>query len=266
MAILSKISCLLFKMAKLSRINTKPNIALTFMSFTLLIVSTNSFANHIPKPTQQMVPLVQSCQTPGLVALTFDDGPSDNFTRVLSILDSHNVKATFFLVGKKLEKQNYIELAQQAITDGHQIENHSWDHSDFLTLSDAQITEQVSKTNEILWNTLRVIPRFVRPPHGRIDVPEAMPIWNLGYGIALWNLDPRDYKSTLFWGPQQVFERIEDALEPSSPATDSFVILMHDFSATSTDKLSDIIILIKQHGYTLATLDECVINSEEDSH
>jgi len=231
------------------------------LSPVLLLTPLTVSAHHYPSPERKMVPLVQACQTPGMVALTFDDGPSDNFDLVLNTLDSHDTKATFFLVGKKLEQQHHVDRALQAIQDGHQIENHSWEHPDFLTLSNEEIKEQVILTNEILWEKLGVIPRFVRPPHGRIDVPSAMPVWDQGYGIALWNLDPIDYRSTYIWGPTQVFNKIKDAFENASPTNDSFVILLHDFSETSATRLGDIITLIKQKGYSLVTLDECVLRS-----
>ena len=234
------------------------NHVLTLGMITLAFITSPVFADHYPKPTQRMVPLVLECRTPGMVALTFDDGPSDNFETVLGTLKSHDVKATFFLLGNKLEKQFHIDRALVAVADGHQIENHSWDHKDFLTLNNAQVHNEVDQTNLILWETLGVTPRFFRPPHGRIDVPTAMPIWDLGYGVALWNLDPQDYKSAWNWGPQQVFDEIEGALNNASPATDSFVILLHDFSATSIEKLDDIIISVKNHGYSIVTLDECV--------
>lgn len=230
------------------------------LNLTIIICtlwSTNVFADHYPKPTQRMVPLLLDCRSPGMVALTFDDGPSENFETVLGTLKNHDVKATFFLLGKKLAEQNNINKALAAIKDGHQIENHSWDHKDFLKLSDSEIHTQVDDTNLILWESLGVTPRFFRPPHGRIDVPSAMPVWDLGYGVALWNLDPQDYKSSWSWGPQQVFNEIEDALQSASPTENSFVILLHDASPTSIEKLDDIILTIKNHGYSLVTLDEC---------
>ena len=235
-------------------IRTTLNLAIIIFAL-LSLQSKNVFADHYPKPSQRMVPLVLDCRSPGMIALTFDDGPSDNFETVLGTLKNHDVKATFFLLGSKLEKQHHIDRALKAVEDGHQIENHSWDHEDFLKLSDAEIHTQVDNTNLILWETLGVTPRFFRPPHGRIDVPSAMPIWDLGYGVALWNLDPRDYDTAK--SSQQVFQKIEDTLNNASPSEDSFVILLHDSTATSIEKLDDIILTIKSHGYSIVTLDEC---------
>ena len=220
----------------------------------LLVLSSPLFAGHYTTSSKRMVPLALECRMPGMVALTFDDGPSDNYGTVLATLDNHDVTATFFVVGSKLENQKHIDSALDAVAAGHQIENHSWDHTNFLSLSISEITDQTDRTNQIMWDTLGVTPRFLRPPYGRIDIPTAMPIWDLNIGVALWNLDPRDYELS----SQNVIQNINTALNSASSDNDSFIILLHDFSAASVDGLDDIILTIKNHGYTFVSLDECV--------
>ena len=65
-----------------------------------------------PDPDKPLVPLSMYCREPGLVALTFDDGPTNNFPTVLSILASHDVKATFFILGSKLVYTTRIAQAR----------------------------------------------------------------------------------------------------------------------------------------------------------
>ena len=236
---------------------------LSLLSFILICWTAPVFAYDYPKPQQRMIPLALGCSAPGMVALTFDDGPSSNLDTVLNTLQNHDVVATFYFQGFKLTKPHHLELAQRTLDAGHQIENHSWDHPNFLTLSTDQIKQQVNDTNQIFWDALGVIPRFVRPPHGRIDVPKAMPIWELGYGISLWNLDPKDYVTSLFWGPDNVYGEIEKAFNNANPETDSFNILLHDSSPTSVTKLDDIILFIKSKGYQFVDLNECVDSGPE---
>lgn len=210
-----------------------------------------------PDTDKPLVPLSMYCRQPGLVALTFDDGPSNNFPTVLSTLASHDVKATFFLLGNKLNYSTRIAQAQAAVMQGHQIENHSWDHPDFTKLTDAQLVQQVDSTNAIIWRTLGVKTRFVRPPQGRINVPQGIPVWDMGYGISTWNLDSKDYVVALGWTPDSVYKEVTGKINASDPAKDSFVILMHDSSATAVTRLGDIITAIKAKGYRLVTLNEC---------
>lgn len=224
----------------------------------LLTASTFTQAQTtFPDPDKTLVPLSMYCRQPGLVALTFDDGPSNNFPTVLSTLHDHNVKATFFLLGAKLTYATRIAQAKVAVELGHQIENHTWDHADLSRLSDAQIIEQVDATNYIIEQTLGVKTRFVRPPHGRLNVTQGIPIWDMGYGVATWNLDSKDYVTTPGWTPDRVYNEIADKIEASNPAKDSFIILMHDYSATAATRLSDIITTIQAKGYQLVTLNEC---------
>lgn len=63
-----------------------------------------------------------------LVALTFDDGPSGRVTpRILDTLEKYKVKATFFVLGSKLE--SHADIVRRAINLGCEIGNHTWDHS-----------------------------------------------------------------------------------------------------------------------------------------
>ncbi len=226
--------------------------------FVLAALSPLAQAQSVyPDPGKPLVPLSMYCRQPGLVALTFDDGPSNNFPTVLATLASHDVKATFFLLGAKLTYTTRIAQAQAALQQGHQIENHSWDHPDFTKLTDAQLLTQVDSTNDIIWRTLGVKTRFVRPPQGRINVTQGIPLWDMGYGVSTWNLDSKDYVVALNWTPDNVYQEVTTKINASDPTKDSFIILMHDSSPTAVTRLGDIITAIKTKGYRLVTLNEC---------
>src|SRR5262245_23943546 len=67
-------------------------------------------------------------------ALTFDDGPHPVYTpRVLDILERHQARATFFVVGESAKK--YPDLVRRIGEAGHALGGHSWDHSSFLRLT-----------------------------------------------------------------------------------------------------------------------------------
>lgn len=224
----------------------------------LSLCSTQAVSYDYPRPVERLRPLVMDCYQPGLVALTFDDGPSNNFPYILDILKRNDTPATFFLLGKKLTEDHQVSRALQAVEDGHQIGNHGWDHTRFTSISVAQTLEQVNMTNQIIWDKLGVTVRFVRAPHGQIDVKRAMEVWDLEQGVASWNLDPQDYKTGLLWPPQRVLDQVKSALEGASPTTDSFIIDLHDFSDNTTAVLEEMIQVIKNAGFSLVSLNECV--------
>lgn len=83
------------------------------------------------------------------VAITFDDGPNECYTgELLDGLAMREVKATFFLIGKKVEENP--ELVKRMYEEGHQIGNHSYDHVNLSELSEEAACEQVNKTNAVI--------------------------------------------------------------------------------------------------------------------
>jgi len=99
------------------------------------------------------------------VALTFDDGPDPNTTpALLSLLSSHNIKATFFIIGEKADK--YPELIKDIIQKGHTIGNHSYHHDTLVMLkSYKKLKREIEDTQNIL-KKHGIIPLLFRPPVG----------------------------------------------------------------------------------------------------
>ena len=99
------------------------------------------------------------------VAISFDDGPDPLTTpALLNLLSSHNIKATFFVVGKKAAE--HPELIRQIISQGHSIGNHTYSHDNFIMLkSSSTLLKEIEYTQDIL-KGLGVIPLAFRPPVG----------------------------------------------------------------------------------------------------
>ncbi len=97
------------------------------------------------------------------IALTFDDGPNEPYTsQVLEILKKHNIKGTFFLVGKCIEKDP--ETAKKIIKEGHIIGNHSFSHKFNKYLTSLSFEEEIQKNQEVIKKHLKLIPALYRPP------------------------------------------------------------------------------------------------------
>lgn len=98
-----------------------------------------------------------------LVSLTFDDGPHEDFTpRILDILDEYNVKATFFMIGKKALK--HPEIVKRVFSSGHEVANHTFSHPVSFLLSESKCRTQVKKTNDVLTELTGVKPKLFRIP------------------------------------------------------------------------------------------------------
>lgn len=125
-------------------------------------------------------------------ALTFDDGPSPYTTpRLLDLLASYGIPATFFMVGRNAE--HHPELVRRIEAEGHEVANHSYSHPNLRKLSYERKRAEIASTDAILRN-IGVTPRFMRPPYGAYDEATENIARDLGLSIVLWSVDSKDWK------------------------------------------------------------------------
>jgi len=128
-----------------------------------------------------------------MVALTFDDGPSPEFTpAILDILREYNVPATFFMVGAHVEK--YPEIAQRIVEEGHEIGNHTYNHRNIPTLSTMDLNKELLEATAAITGITGVYPAYVRPPRGMYGGRFRRLANVLGQEIVLWTVSTRDWR------------------------------------------------------------------------
>ena len=99
------------------------------------------------------------------IALTFDDGPNEPYTtRVLEILESFGVKASFFMIGENVER--FPEAARRVAREGHEIANHGYDHRVLPLRGPGHIRGQIARTSEAIERSTGSRPAYFRAPHG----------------------------------------------------------------------------------------------------
>lgn len=129
----------------------------------------------------------------GSVAFTFDDGPGPNTPAVLQALQDLNLKATFFVLGNKVDSS---AANQQVIRDelagGFSVQNHTYDHASWTgastgtqPLSEAQAAAELEQTSTALVSAGAPKPTLYRPPYGDIDAYHDLIARNLGYRIVM---------------------------------------------------------------------------------
>ena len=182
---------------------------------------------------------------PKLIALTFDDGPSSEYTpRVVKILDQEKVKATFFMVGRWLPGKRV--LIRQMVRDGQQIGNHTFDHTKLVGLSATQIQTEISKANAAIddYAGLTGETLLVRPPYGARDRSMLSAI---NAPVILWTLDPA--------AGNQV-PGGEMAKFVLSRAKDGDIILLYDTTQYNLEAVKPIIKGLKARNFTFVTVRE----------
>ncbi|HAK68817.1 MAG TPA: xylanase deacetylase [Treponema sp.] len=179
------------------------------------------------------------------LSLTFDDGPNTTTSvQVLDVLASHNVKASFFLIGQNITEKSRPVIERQ-IREGHSVECHSWTHPEFPKLSAEQMTDEVRRTNAVITEcTGGIAPVFFRPPFIALNdlmfETIRMP-FICGHGVEDWEESA------------SVEHRVRGVLEN---AHDGQIILLHDTEGNGKTVLAlkEIIPALKERGAEFFTV------------
>lgn len=181
-----------------------------------------------------------------LLALTFDDGPHPIFTeKLLALLKAEDVKATFFVVGKMVEKNP--QLLKEIADDGHLVGNHTFSHVTLTKIPMNEVRAEYEACNDVIENTINQRPRFCRPPGGDYDRQVVKAATEQGLTTVLWTDDPGDYASP---GTHIIEMKTLDRMSNGG------IILLHDGIQQTLDVLPQIIQYAKSHGYRFVTVDE----------
>ncbi|MDI6717254.1 MAG: polysaccharide deacetylase family protein [Actinomycetota bacterium] len=183
-----------------------------------------------------------------VVALTFDDGPDPRYTpRVLNILARENIKATFFLIGKQVDKYPYI--VRQIIEQGNLVGNHTYSHPDLAVEDKNQIKDEIDKCQAAIFHVTGQQPIYFRPPRGLFNQQTKEIVSKNGLKMVLWDVCVEHKRSRT---SSQETKRVLSLVRPGS------IILAHDGRLNrkkTIEALPMIIKGLKERGYKFITLD-----------
>lgn len=191
------------------------------------------------------------------IALTFDDGPHPKDTpQVLEALARHEVRATFFLVGKHVERDP--QLVRQIHQNGHRLGIHCYRHLPFPLENPSTLHAQLERTRDAIAKACSISPetiRHVRPPYGAFTTRTLSLLEEWGYHLVMWNSIPPHWMQPLHWTVKQV---MADAIPGS-------VIVLHDGHGHGT-RVAEIVDLIvpklRAMDLRFVTMDEMYIKGE----
>jgi cellulose synthase/poly-beta-1,6-N-acetylglucosamine synthase-like glycosyltransferase/peptidoglycan/xylan/chitin deacetylase (PgdA/CDA1 family)/spore germination protein YaaH len=173
---------------------------------------------------------------PGVVALSFDDGPDPTWTpKILDILKRKNVKGTFLMIGS--QAQENVGLMQRVAREGHEIGNHTYTHPDISEISPRQLQLELNLTERLFASKLGLQPLYFRPPYDIDQEPDtddqaepAYRIQQMGYIIVGDKIDTDDWNERPRKTPQQITDSVLAQLEnmKDKPQFQGSIILMHD--------------------------------------
>jgi peptidoglycan/xylan/chitin deacetylase (PgdA/CDA1 family) len=186
--------------------------------------------------------------------LTFDDGPNPEATpRILETLRRHNVRATFFLLGRHV--QQWPGLVRELAAEGHQVGNHGYTHRRLHFAGPAQSFAELREGTLAIADAAGVAPRFFRAPHGFRSPFVAAAARRLDQRVVGWSLGVWDSSLP---GTDEIVRRVVNGVHPGS------IVLLHD--GDGYDPLGDrgqtaasverIVLALRDRGYEFTTLPE----------
>jgi peptidoglycan/xylan/chitin deacetylase (PgdA/CDA1 family) len=183
------------------------------------------------------------------VWLTFDDGPGPDTGAVLDILEQHQARATFFLIGHQVEScAGLPALRRRLQAAGHLVGNHSWSHPSFLALDSRRTLEELQRTQSCLREAFPdSVTRLFRPPYGYRTEALFTHARAQGLQIMGWSLNSLDFLS----GPAGAL--VQRVLSRAAPGS---ILLFHDGPQgrrRTLAALPEILAALTRQGYAFGT-------------
>jgi len=208
---------------------------------------------------------IATAPAPGLVALTFDDGPDVERTgQILAVLDRYQLPATFFVIGEKAERHPDL-VAQMRAGGRHLVGSHTWSHPNFHELSEEAQRDEIDKGIAALPGGLS--PRLFRYPYGNASCPSNEYLHRLGYGIVGWHVDSCDWafdrtgtvdaKEALSCGVSSQYRGdFVGHVASTLRARRGGIVLFHEIHDITPARLAEVIEAVRHDGFTFVRLDD----------
>lgn len=189
-----------------------------------------------------------------VVALTFDDGPTDKTDEILSVLRDLNLKATFFVIGGDLEK-NMIE-GKKIVAAGHELGNHTYSHERMVLKSIDFVQREIEKTDSLIKEAGYHGEILFRPPYGKKLFLLPYYLKQHNRKTIMWDLEPESYPEVAI-SSENITKYVLENTKPGS------IILLHVMFYSreeSVKAIEGIVTGLRQQGYTFKTVLELLQN------
>lgn len=209
-----------------------------------------------------------------LVAITFDDGPSENVNpayldtikattrhdpdctrKVLQVLEKHRAKATFFVCGEHIKGEGEVTL-KAAHNAGHEIAVHCWHHGESVhRMTQPELIDELMQTKKRILEVTGTEPTCMRPPRGETDdVTTQLIFSHVGLRTILWQETAFDW---LFYTPRESVDCILNTIAPGS------IVLMHDLYEYTPETVDKLLEQLQKRGLKCVTVTELINSSTE---
>lgn len=190
-----------------------------------------------------------------VVALTFDDGPDPLYTpRIVEILDRNQVKATFFMLGRKIAE--HPGIAGEVHRAGHELGNHSFSHERMALKTPSFVRAEIDRTDLLLRDLGVTEDIHFRPPFGSQLYSVPLVLRERGKKNIFFDVDPRDWEMQ---DPSELTRRILGKIRPGS------IILLHDSGGERSGTVQAVEMVVAEllaRGFRFVTVSELLALAE----
>lgn len=189
------------------------------------------------------------------LSLTFDDGPTPITGELLDLLKRHQAKATFFCIGKQIDK--HPEIFKRILNEGHTVGNHTMNHpKSFGFLNADQIVQEIDSCDAEVNDLAPLKMRFFRPPFGVTNPSVANAVKQTKHQVIGWSIRSLD---TVLSEEEKIYQRVVGKLEPGD------IVLFHDTSAKTLRVLQRVLSYMEGRNWHSVTVDELLnLHAYED--
>lgn len=188
------------------------------------------------------------------IALTFDDGPTPYTSQVLDLLDAYEMRATFFCIGKQIDR--YPDIARKILAKGHSIGNHSYSHAKNIGFFSSQEMErEIRETDLALAKATQSNGSLYRPPFGVTNPKVIKACLAQKKHIIGWSIRSLD---TVIRKEDRILNRIFPRLQPGD------IVLLHDTSARTVQVLERLMIKLKENNLRSVTVERLLKMDEHE--
>lgn len=230
-----------------------PSFSLVIMVILFGVITYKYFSNStvLTFNNQKSLPIYRVDTNEKKVAITFDvNWGKDTTEEILKILDKHQAKATFFLIGKWIDySDKNLNLVKEMNKKGHELGNHSNLHPDFTNLTRDKIVKELEITDSKIYDITNKRNKIFRFPKGAYDNNSVNVVKELGYIPIQWNIDSIDWKEE---GKDIEYNRVSQKIKPGS------IILFHNNTKYTPENLDKIISNFKKEGYEFVTVSDLI--------
>ncbi|HVI51852.1 MAG TPA: polysaccharide deacetylase family protein [Candidatus Sulfotelmatobacter sp.] len=220
-----------------------------FLVGLMLVLPAASFADQ--PPALDFNTMSRDASVSADCAVTFDDGPGPHTDALLDLLKERQIKATFFVLGE--HARHYPDTIRRMVAEGHEVENHSWDHPDMRKLDEAARQKEMEDTVTLL-KSLGVTPHYFRPPYGAYDPALVQQAHQDGLEVVLWTRDSIDWR-------YHTVAQLEGDILPKGEGAHG-VFLFHDIHDSTIAAMPAVLDDLKSKGCHFATVAQWAEDSD----